>query len=51
MTQLAWVRIALALGAMALFGIGIRTGDDRLRWIAIGLLGGALALRFAKPRK
>src|SRR5690606_228341 len=51
MIQVAWIRIGLALGAMVLFAIGVRTGDDNLRWVAIALLAVALLLRLAGRQK
>ncbi|HLV25708.1 MAG TPA: hypothetical protein VKZ41_05320 [Gemmatimonadales bacterium] len=51
MIQVAWIRIGLALGAMVLFAIGVRTGDDNLRWVAIALLAVALLLRLAGRRR
>lgn len=49
MTPVAWARIALALGAIAVFAFGIQTGDERVRYVGIGLLVVALLLRFARP--
>src|SRR5690606_41956093 len=51
MIQVAWIRIGLALGAMVLFAIRVRTGDDNLRWVAIALLAVALLLRLAGRRR
>jgi hypothetical protein len=50
MRQMAWVRIVVALAAIAVFILGVRTGDENLRWLAIGLLGVALMLRFMGRR-
>jgi hypothetical protein len=50
MRQMAWIRIVVALAAIAVFILGVRTGDDSLRWLAIGLLGVALMLRFMGRR-
>ena len=46
MTPLVVARLALLLAGIALFLIGIRTGQDPYRYVAIGLLGVAVILRF-----
>jgi Flp pilus assembly protein TadB len=43
-------KLALALAAGILFAGSIWTGQDFLRWIAIGLLAAAVLLRFIYPR-
>ncbi len=43
------VKLALALGGIALFGIGIRVDQFALRWAGIGLVAVAWVLRFARP--
>lgn len=50
MTTLLWLRIGLALSAIAVFGIGIRADDERARIAGIVLLVAALALRFVGRR-
>ncbi len=40
----------LAIGAIAVFGIGIRSDDERARIVGIVLLASALALRFVDRR-
>ena len=46
MTPLVVARLALLLAGIALFLIGIRTGQDPYRYVAIGLLAVAVILRF-----
>ena len=50
MTQLTRFKLALAVAAAVLFGLSMRTGEDWLRWLAIGLLAAAVLLRFVGPR-
>jgi hypothetical protein len=51
-TTLTWIKIGLALIGLAVFAAGVRVGDGRLRWIAIGFVAAAWLLRFVrqKPR-
>ena len=51
MTALQKVRIAIATGAVIVWGYGYATEDARLRLAGIVLLAIALALRFAPQRK
>ena len=46
MTPLVVARLALLLAGIALFLMGIRTGQDTYRYVAIGLLAVAVILRF-----
>ena len=46
MTPLVIARLALLLAGIVLFIIGIRTGQDPYRYVAIGLLLVAVILRF-----
>lgn len=46
MNALTTVKIALALSAAILFGLGIRTDIPALRWAAIAFLAIAVLLRF-----
>ena len=43
--------MGLALAALVAFGLGVFSGDDRLRWIGVGMLVASLALRFMHPRR
>ena len=51
MTPLITARLTLALAAAILFGYGIRSDNNALRWLGIGLLVAALAMRFIRPRE
>lgn len=46
MKAMTTVKIALALAAAVLFGLGIRTDIPELRWAAIAFLAIAVLLRF-----
>lgn len=46
MKAITTVKIALALAAAVLFGLGIRTDLPALRWAAIAFLAIAVLLRF-----
>ena len=46
MSPFATAKIALALTAAILFGLGIRTDNPALRWAAIAFLAIAVLLRF-----
>ena len=46
MTPLVIARLALLLAGIVLFLVGIRTGHDLYRYVAIGLLAVAVILRF-----
>lgn len=50
MPRLLTIRLALALTALVLFGLGIQRGSTYLRLAGIVLLGAALILRFAGGR-
>lgn len=49
MSRASRLKLALAIGALAAFAWGVRTGDERGTWVAIALLAGAFLLRFAGP--
>ncbi len=42
-------KLALALVAGIMFAASMWSGQDWLRWVAIGLLAAALILRFVSP--
>ncbi|MDQ3244273.1 MAG: hypothetical protein M3Q09_11130 [Gemmatimonadota bacterium] len=46
MTPITMAKMALALSAAVLFGLGVRSDMPALRWAAIGLLAFAVLLRF-----
>ncbi len=49
MSRLSRLKIALAIGALAAFAYGVRTGDERGTWAAIALFAAAFLLRFLGP--
>lgn len=49
MSRTSRLKLALAIGALAAFAWGVRTGDRRATWVAIALLAGAFLLRFVGP--
>lgn len=49
-TTILWTRIGLTLTGLALFVLGVRGGDERVRYAAIGAIALALLLRFIRPR-
>lgn len=50
MQSLMAIRLGLAITALLLFGLGIRSETPYLRWAGIAFLGAALVLRFAGRR-
>ena len=48
MTPLTTAKLALAVTAAILLGLGIRTDSSSLRWAGIGFLVAAFALRFLR---
>ena len=50
MPSLMTIRLALAITALLLFGLGVRGDAPYLRWAGIAFLGAALVLRFAGRR-
>ncbi len=51
MTPLITARLIVALIAAILFGYGIRTDNNALRWAGIGFLLAALLMRFLGQRE
>jgi hypothetical protein len=43
-------KLALALGGMVTFGVGVRAGNGLIRWTGIGLVAFAWLMRFVKDR-
>ena len=50
MTRLSQLKVGFALAALLAFAWSVRSDDERVRWVAIGLLAVAFLLRFAGPR-
>jgi len=48
MTPRTIIKVTLALGGLVVFGVGIRLGNETLRWTAIALVAAAWMLRFWK---
>ena len=48
MKQADVAKLALALGGMVTFGVGVRVGNGLVRWTGIGLVAFAWLLRFVK---
>ena len=51
MDRLTVTKIALALAGVGMFAFGIRSEDNVVRWIGIGLVVVAFLLRFFKRTK
>lgn len=45
------MKLALAGSGVILFGVGIRSGSTRLRWLGLCLVAVAWLMRFVKDRK
>ncbi len=43
------LKLALAIVGLALFAVGVRLENERLRWAAIVVVAIAFLLRFVKP--
>ena len=50
MSALTQLKLGLASIGLVLFGYGIRTDMERMRWIGIAFLAAAAVLRFVGPR-
>ena len=50
MTRLSVAKLAVGAVALAVWAIGARADDARLRWAGIALLAGAFLLRFFEPK-
>jgi protein-S-isoprenylcysteine O-methyltransferase Ste14 len=50
MTPVQIAKVVLALAGLVVFFLGVRTGQDLLRWSGIGLVVVAWLLRFVKPK-
>ena len=51
MDRITVAKIALALAGVGMFAYGIRSEDNVVRWIGIGLVVMAFLLRFFKTTK
>ena len=48
MSRITVLKLSLALSALVAFGLAMRTGEERLRLVAVGLLVGAFLLRLVE---
>ena len=51
MDRITVAKIALALAGVGMFAYGIRSEDNLVRWVGIGLVVVAFLLRFFKATK
>jgi len=51
MDRMTVTKIALALAGVGMFAYGVRSEDNLVRWIGIGLVVVAFLLRFFKTTK
>jgi len=51
MDRITVAKIALALAGVGMFAYGIRSEDNLVRWVGIGLVVAAFLLRFFKTTK
>jgi hypothetical protein len=51
MDRITVTKIALALAGVGMFAYGVRTEDNLVRWVGIGLVVVAFLLRFFKTTK
>jgi hypothetical protein len=49
-TRLTAAKLGIGAVALALWGVGVRLGDERLKWAGIALLVAAFFLRFLNPK-
>jgi hypothetical protein len=50
MTRLTLAKLVVGGIALAVWAVGVRLGDERLKWGGIALLGAAFLLRFLNPK-
>jgi hypothetical protein len=48
---IAQLKLVVAAIGIGLFGAGVRFGHPYLRWVGIGCVAAAFALRFVRPRR
>jgi hypothetical protein len=51
MTNLTRAKLVVGGVGVAVWGIGVRMGEERLKWAGIALLAGAFLLRFLNTRR
>ena len=51
MTNLTRAKLLVGGLGIAVWGVGVRMGEERLKWAGIALLGVAFLLRFLSPRR
>jgi hypothetical protein len=49
-TPLTSWQAVIGIAGLAILGYGIRTDSNRVRWVGVGFLAVAFALRFVKKR-
>ena len=51
MTNLTRLKLLVGGAGIAIWGWGVRMGDDRYKWVGVALLAGAFLLRFVNRRE
>ena len=51
MSNLTRAKLVVGGVGVAIWGVGVRMGDERLKWAGVALLGAAFLLRFLGPRQ
>lgn len=51
MSRLTRLKLVVAVVGLGVWVVGLRMGEDRLRWAGIALLAGAFLLRLLSPRE
>jgi hypothetical protein len=51
MRSVQTLKIAVAVVGLGVFFLGVRLGNEVLRWTGIGLVATAVLLRFVRPRQ
>ena len=51
MRSLPTIKLALAVLGLGSFFLGVRLGNEVIRWTGIGLVAAAVLLRFVSPRR
>jgi len=50
-TKLTRIKLLVAAAGVSVWGLGVRLGDDRLRWVGIVLLAAAVLLRLVRDKE